>query len=174
MGKGKGSKAADGIPQKHLHSRISFLHQAAAYLLAATAESQGRLVASEDSSARETSMKRRNRNANHAQSRYLVNQIQGVSRKSQIRLGRDVKHSICKKCDVLLIPGRTSLHQVRNESRDGAKTWADVFEIRCLKCDTVKRFPLGKSCQDTELQPRREDQSNALNLDLNKRRQSEQ
>ena len=153
MGKVKGPKGGDGIPQKHLHSRISYLHQAATYLSSrtskvTTSQSQGKDMFSTNALPR----KQQNQ-PGQAQSRHLLNQLRGVSKKSQIRLARDVKHSICRRCESLLIPGRTSSQEVRNESKGGNKPWADIFEIRCFKCQAVKRFPVGSQATWVDRQP---------------------
>lgn len=67
--------------------------------------------------------------------------------KSQIRLSQDVKHSICKRCSAILIPGSTSSSKVENLSRGGKKPWADVLVIECNVCSAQKRFPVGAKRQ---------------------------
>ncbi|KIW70946.1 hypothetical protein PV04_03173 [Phialophora macrospora] len=143
MAKDKSSKGGGpGVPQKHLHSRLSFLYQAASYL--ATASTRASIEKPRSNASKGTSMA-----AGHTRppksddaSRLLMH-VRGVSRKSQIRLSPKVKHSICKRCDALLIPGMTSSESISNPSKNGEKVWADVFEIKCHRCETVKRFPVG-------------------------------
>lgn len=142
MAKAKSSKA-DGphVPNKHLHSRLSFLHQAATHL---TVAGNGRRVPrSTGDSSSQTVPPRQPGTKNEFEATRLLNHLRGVSRKSQIRLAPDMKHSICKRCDSLLLPGRTSTEVVVNQSKDGQKPWADIFEIRCIKCGAIKRFPVG-------------------------------
>ncbi len=141
MGKAKGAKGGDGIPQRHLHSRISYLHQAAAYLATARIRSN-KSPEVNDIPPSDTSSATQRWLSSQRQSRYLLNQLHGVSKKSQIRLGRDVKHSICRRCDSLLIPGATSSQEVKNESKGEGKPWADIFEVRCSNCGALKRFPV--------------------------------
>ncbi|KLJ07207.1 hypothetical protein EMPG_10028 [Blastomyces silverae] len=76
-------------------------------------------------------------------SRHLASQLRGVSLKSQQRLSRDIKRSICKRCDSLLIPNSTCMETVENASRGGPekKPWADVRVVRCNSCGYVKRYP---------------------------------
>ncbi|PGH35480.1 ribonuclease P protein subunit RPR2 [[Emmonsia] crescens] len=76
-------------------------------------------------------------------SRQLASQMRGVSLKSQLRLPRDIKRSICKRCDSLLIPNSTCVEQVENASRGGSKEkpWADVRVVRCNSCGYIKRYP---------------------------------
>lgn len=143
MGKSKAGKGGDGIPQRHLHARISYLYQASHYLSRTTATRQRSNVnigSQEAQHARSSCRSSPGQN----QSRHLVNQLRGVARKSQIRLGRDVKHSICKRCGALLSPGQTSSQLLVNDSKGSKKPWADVYEVRCLTCQVVKRFPAGK------------------------------
>lgn len=72
----------------------------------------------------------------------LLSQLRSVSLKSQIRLSSEMKHSICKRCNTLLISGRTSTNRVENKSRGCKKAWADLLIITCDICGMAKRFPL--------------------------------
>ncbi|KAJ5166187.1 uncharacterized protein N7482_004968 [Penicillium canariense] len=74
-------------------------------------------------------------------SRMCISHMRGVSLKTQTRLPVTVKRSFCKRCDTLLLPGVNCLQEVRNDSRGRKKPWADVRVLRCLVCDTEKRFP---------------------------------
>lgn len=143
------------VPQKHLHSRLSYLHQAANFL--ATTE---RHVASGSAhSIGHSSVKivdgARESNEHGLESTRLLSQLRGVSRKTQIRLTPKVKHTICKRCDSLLIPGKSSHAEVVNLSKGGDKPWADVFEIRCHRCGTVKRFPMEPKIQKESIKKHR-------------------
>ena len=84
------------------------------------------------------------------QPRRFINHLRAVSLKSQIRLSSDMKHSMCKRCDSLLVSGSTSASQIENHSRGGKKPRADVLVITCCTCGFKKRFPTG-----TTRQPRR-------------------
>ncbi|PGG95442.1 hypothetical protein AJ79_10057 [Helicocarpus griseus UAMH5409] len=77
-------------------------------------------------------------------SRQFASQMRGVSLKSQLRLPRDIKRSICKRCDSLLIPNATCVETIENASRGGSekKPWADVRVVRCNSCGNLKRYPL--------------------------------
>lgn len=75
--------------------------------------------------------------------RHLLSHVRAVARKSQIRLSPTIKQSICKRCDVLLIPGSTSTVRTENRSRGGRKPWADVLVVTCNVCGITKRFPVG-------------------------------
>jgi ribonuclease P protein subunit RPR2 len=67
--------------------------------------------------------------------------MRGVSLKTQLRLPVEVKRSVCKRCDTLLIPEVNSTEEIRNASRGRRKPWADVRVVRCSTCGTEKRFP---------------------------------
>ncbi|KAK9236589.1 RNAse P Rpr2/Rpp21/SNM1 subunit domain-containing protein [Lipomyces kononenkoae] len=75
--------------------------------------------------------------------RYYASQMKAVARKSVIRLDPNIKRSICKRCDTILIPGRTCATFVENESI-GSVPHADVLTHTCKVCGGQKRFPIGK------------------------------
>lgn len=130
MAKDKKSKGV--LPQKNVHLRLAYLHQATTYL-----ERHGRTnnVSGEDS--------RDNVEAGSSQTRYLASHLKGVSRKSVMRLQKRIKRSFCKGCDELLIPGKTSFEATENLSKNAAKPCADVLVVKCGTCGTIKRFPIG-------------------------------
>ena len=80
-------------------------------------------------------------------SRRLLSHLRAMSLKSQIRLTPTMKHSICKNCDSLLIPSRTSTSRFENKSRGGRKPWADVLVLTCNSCGLTKRHPIGAKRQ---------------------------
>ena len=86
-------------------------------------------------------------NLSSSLSRYLLGHLRAVSLKSQIRLSPTMKHSICKRCDALLLPGFTSICRLENNSRGGRKPWADVIVLACNACGIEKRFPVGAKRQ---------------------------
>jgi ribonuclease P protein subunit RPR2 len=136
----KAEKRGEGVQHRHVHSRISFLHQAAAYLSAVAVRTP---TASLHDSHKDGSTSLHG--GNHvAQSRQLLSQLREVSRKTNVRLTPQLKRYICKRCQCLLVIGSTSQESMTNASRGGRKAWADVFEIRCQKCGTAKRFPVGQ------------------------------
>lgn len=138
MGKSKAEKKGDGVQQRHVHSRLSYLHQAAAYL--STTPRTGL----EHPSGQSTTAVSAQTASHAAQSRHLLSQFREISQKTQIRVTPELKRSFCKCCQSLLIAGSTSLETITNASANELKPWADVFEIRCKTCGTVKRFPIGQ------------------------------
>lgn len=167
------------VPQKHLHSRISFLYQAATYLASTQSavvtstpsdgvslkpvgvsngsDLRSKEVKSSTSEQATTSMASvpvRDRGVSHsdwpassmresAPSRQLLSHLHAVSRKAQISLSPNIKHSVCKRCHTLLITGSNCHERLENLSRGSRKPWADVMVRKCLTCGTEKRTPTG-------------------------------
>ena len=174
-------KAKGGLQQKYIHSRISYLFQAATYLAETgrkvqqcesnhKADDQIVNKHREESAISEEAPSRRSPHAvlpsqddqgagttteadstpriqDDGLSRQLFAHLRAVSLKSQIRISPKIKHSICKRCDQLLVPGCSSTTYVENKSRKGKKPWADVLVITCVACGTTKRFPVGAKRQ---------------------------
>ena len=130
-------------PNKHLHSRINFLNQAAAYL----AELHSPIDPAEKHNVTQNDSTTAHCNGNGpdtaGMSRHILAQVYGISLKAQIRLAPSLKHSICCRCNSLLVPRNSSTKSVENLSKDGKKAWADVLVTRCDVCSAQKRFPVG-------------------------------
>ena len=182
MGKAN-KKSAMGPHQKHLYSRISFLHQAASYLSSVTDDVQGKKaiatngvqvdkdeqIASTDTAgdlkkqashfskepdeANPTSSTRKP--SSPALSRLYASHSRTIARKATIRLTPDMKHSICKSCDSILVPGTTSSTFVENLSRGSRKPWADMLVRTCNACGAAKRFPVGAKRQRRKTERRK-------------------
>ncbi|ETN40339.1 uncharacterized protein HMPREF1541_04616, partial [Cyphellophora europaea CBS 101466] len=147
MGRSKAEKKGEGIQQRHLHSRLSYLHQAATYLSTAPcqAPASNKTADHETDSRIKGPLTRSQDGFSTNESRHLLTHVRGISRKTQIRVARDMKRSLCKRCQSLLVAGSSSTEGVQNLSIDESKPWADVFEIYCSTCGTVKRFPIGQT-----------------------------
>ena len=182
------------IPQKHLHSRISYLFQAAAYLttvqqVPAYRKSETLLSNSLDNNPSQAIVIEDNPTPNaegvldspelclseqapligsqpSVESKglglpfHLVDNLQSVSRKGQIRLSPTIKQSICKNCRAFLISGSTMSVYVENKSQGGRKSWADVLVRTCHYCGTSRRFPIGAQRQSRK-QDRKGESSNS-------------
>jgi ribonuclease P protein subunit RPR2 len=145
MAKAKALKASSGVPQKHLHSRLSYLSQAATYLTYAEETSERPLIQAKDTACQNHSPPtQKSSGLMYAQSRNLLSQLRAVSLKSQIRLAPDLKHSFCRRCNSPLVPGKTSEKRITNRSWHGEKLWADVLVVICGFCGAVRRFPTGQ------------------------------
>ena len=168
---------AKGVPNPHLHARVSYLYQAANYLSSQATSSTQQIPASSGdgpclqpqwygqeakranrASAKNTSRVDQNDPADEAKladkepkrlglSQRHIAHMRATALKSQVRLSREVKMPLCKRCDTLLVPGNTSQSSIENRSKGGKKPWADVYVIECLVCGTQKRFPTGSKRQ---------------------------
>lgn len=134
-----------GIPSKHLHARATFLYQAATYLTLQTASSKAANDLNTDEAVAEAH--------SHVSSTHsplairLCSDIQQVSRKAQLRFAVDLKRTICKRCNTVLVPGRTATQTVENVSKGGKKPWADILVLECTTCGGKKRFPVSAKKQ---------------------------
>lgn len=141
------------VGPKHLNSRICFLHQATKYMASIALDEVGVNAEDDASSTRKsvnrqipaTSPSRQDRINTEAQRLACgyARQMRAVAKKTTIRLAREVKRSLCKRCNTLLHPGTTSHQYLDNPSRGGRKSHAEVLVIRCQVCSTIKRFPSG-------------------------------
>jgi ribonuclease P protein subunit RPR2 len=159
MAKAKATKTK-GITQKHLHSRISYLYQAATYLstheVSRAVTAGPTLEPSVDTESLppapavaqdEIQAPSPSGMVNLPLARLYAAQLREVSLKSQIRLSSDLKRSLCKRCNTLQMPPLTATTRVENLSRGGKKAWADVLVVQCNACSTEKRFPIGSKRQ---------------------------
>ncbi|KAL2356690.1 RNAse P Rpr2/Rpp21/SNM1 subunit domain-containing protein [Cryomyces antarcticus] len=168
MAKGKPSKTSTNGPNKHLHARISFLHQAANQLFTSrpvtllhsgsgslnpgcTGAADEAVDALGESSRPGLAAKLEptdsHRNPATGLPLYLLSHLRAVSMKSQIRMSQEMKRSICKRCNTLLLPGTCSTRKAENRSKNGRKPWADVLLVGCASCGAEKRFPTGSDRQ---------------------------
>lgn len=110
-------------PNFHLHARLSHLYQASTVLAAPT---EGRDAP-----------------VSPSLSRFFLQNLRAIAKKSVMRLDPSIKRTICKRCDSLLVPGVSSTTRIENPSKGGKKPWADVLVVECNACGAVKRFPVG-------------------------------
>jgi len=163
------SKENRRVPNKHLHSRISFLHQAAQYLSSQSVSLQSTYDTEKSSERSTESTKSDNApgelystkavsgersdktttpaTAHSGQALRLSSQLMAVSQRSKVLVSESVKRSICKCCNELLVPGRAATHRLENKSKSGKKPWADVLVVQCERCGFQKRYPVGQQRQ---------------------------
>jgi len=139
-----------GIPSKHLHARTTFLYQAATYLTLQTASNETANDLKTDDQAVPTHSPVSPTHSPLAIR--LCSDLQQVSRKAQLRMSVDLKRTLCKRCNTVLVPGRTATHTVENMSKGGKKPWADVLVLKCTTCGGKKRFPVGAKKQSKKVQ----------------------
>jgi ribonuclease P protein subunit RPR2 len=160
MAKAKLQKGSVGAAQSHIRARIAYLHKASAYILSASSPTTHTQSDQESPRVEQTPQQqdvfntKPNVSSDDSLSitgppkvqaarlpRQYLSQMRGVSLKSQLRLPQDIKRSVCKRCDILLVPGSNCTEEIENSSRGKKKPWADVCVIRCTSCGTAKRFP---------------------------------
>jgi ribonuclease P protein subunit RPR2 len=156
-------KAGKKVPNKHIYARISYLHQAAHYLSNQQHASaiQSHIARPQHESQQnqtgggrreivgelENDVKANEMTANLGLPRELASHILAVSHKGVVKLSRELKQSICKRCTSTLVVGLSAESKVENKSRGGNKPWADVLVTTCLTCGMQKRYPVGSKRQ---------------------------
>ncbi|KAF2629811.1 Rpr2-domain-containing protein [Macroventuria anomochaeta] len=131
-----------GVPNKHLHARTTFLYQAATYLTLHSSINKNECrpndaIPSETHSIQQPS----------PLALQLGSDLHTVSRKAQLRLSIDLKRSVCKSCNAILVPGHTATQITENVSKGGKKPWADVLVVSCNRCGSKRRMPVGAKRQ---------------------------
>ncbi|KAI1125602.1 RNAse P Rpr2/Rpp21/SNM1 subunit domain-containing protein [Nemania abortiva] len=143
------TKTTGSVPNRHLYSRLSYLHQAAAFLGSQVGNTP-------DPKSKSSTLDHLGGDGTHVDAskysapdqlrlnlaRHLLTDLRVTSLKSQIRLSPAIKHTICKFCDTLLIEGETSTSVVENKSKGCKKPWADILVVKCNTCNGVRRFPV--------------------------------
>ena len=143
------SKPQTSVANRHIYSRASFCYQAATYLAQATKpkehDSESNFAGQKQHGTADTAALAKRATEN--MSRQMISDMRAISLKVQIRQSPDLKRTMCKICDSLLIEGQSCLSMVENHSKGGKKPWADVLVIQCLTCKNVKRIPIGAQKQ---------------------------
>jgi ribonuclease P protein subunit RPR2 len=140
------------VPNKSLHSRVSYLYQAAAYLASQQQHSTASTNDAQPREAKDTTManielENKSEQNSQAAARHLISDLRAVTLKVQLRMSPAMKHSLCKNCDTMLIDGTTCSNEVENRSKGGKKPWADVLVRKCNTCGSARRFPLAAERQ---------------------------
>lgn len=131
------------IPNRHLHARTTFLYQAATYLTLQATAAQSDTALSVDTTTSGSERQAASKQTHISPALQLGSHLRSVSKKGQVHLSSNIKRTLCKRCNAILIPGRTSTHRIENKSKGALKPWADVLEIECDICGAKKRFPVG-------------------------------
>ncbi|KAH7158058.1 RNAse P Rpr2/Rpp21/SNM1 subunit domain-containing protein [Dactylonectria estremocensis] len=138
-------KGPQGVQNRHIYNRASYLYQAATYLANQNATPTANAATNLSSASQEHSASTPSSNGPKAlqnMSRQMISSMRAVTLKAQIRQSTALKQTICKFCDTLLIEGKTCTSTVENASKGGRKPWADVLTIRCNTCSSAKRYPV--------------------------------
>ena len=170
MGKIKAPKSK-GIPSKHLHARTTFLYQAATYLTLQTASNKPESTPRTDELVPQSHSHGSQFVSSLAVK--LCSDLQQVSRKAQLRLSVDLKRSMCKRCNTVLVLGRTATQIVENKSKGGKQPWADVLVLECTTCGGKKRFPIGAKKQTKKAERKPCSKDTISNMSLEEGQQTE-
>jgi ribonuclease P protein subunit RPR2 len=147
------------IPSKHLHARRTLLYQAATCLTLQTTSHETTTSSILASSLHVPSYS--------PLSLQLCSDLRQVTRKAQLHLTADLKRSLCKRCNTVLITGRTATQSVENLSKGVKKAWANVLVLSCRPCDERERFLVGSKRQNKEQERRAitKDVTSVISLD---------
>jgi ribonuclease P protein subunit RPR2 len=74
-------------------------------------------------------------NNNNFLSRRMVEHALKLSQKTNVRIPREKKLFLCKKCGTILIPGKTAMIRLHRKGR------RSYISIKCLNCGNIKRIP---------------------------------
>lgn len=129
---GKQPRIPNSVPKKDHHQRVTYLYKLGSLMTFKKVKSE---------------LSGEKKRATDILSRVYLNHMDLVSKKSVLKMHPDIKRTVCKKCNRLLIDGLTSKTRIKNESRKKLPH-CDVLEITC-ECGTVKRFPIGKDPEYT-------------------------
>lgn len=110
-------KTPKGIPQKDNYSRLSYLYQLSNTF--ATNKKYELL------------------------SRNFARNVDGIAKKTVLKLSPSIKRTLCKKCNTLLIPGINMKIYTENKSKEQLDK-CEVLVNSCMTCGKKKRFPVGK------------------------------
>lgn len=149
MAKVRASKGGAGVINKALHSRVSYLYQAAAYLATGDPHTSEKKSSADCTTIHQADEVLPNTTPSdnvklpaQGLSRRFISDLRSVSLKAQIRLSPAMKHTICKGCDVMLIDGSSCESSIENKSKGGKKPWADILVRKCKSCGYERRFPV--------------------------------
>ncbi|XP_038067500.1 ribonuclease P protein subunit p21-like isoform X2 [Patiria miniata] len=65
--------------------------------------------------------------------RFYITTMKNVAKKAVLRIHPNIKRTVCKRCDLLLVPGLTSKVRVKGKRQKHVV-------VTCLECGGVKRF----------------------------------
>lgn len=160
------SKETKGVANRHLYSRISYLHQAAQYL--ANASNNVSMIGATQKDALPPQLNDQPTSSNNSktlsagyslpgresdrgqtsnQALRLSSHLLAVCRRAKVKASCDLKRCICKSCNELLVPGKTAIIRMENKSKGSRKPWADVLVAKCQRCGLERRYPVGQERQ---------------------------
>lgn len=135
------SKAPKGVPNKHLHARVAFLHQAASYLAAQNTLAAG----NQDNTLAASNQDRLHlRQADHCDTRHPAHAPEtadGIQDRSGGTTEESPVHEISMTCEAGPFPGGLPLHlssQFRQvASKSQIRLHPSIKRSSCKKCDSI-------------------------------------
>ncbi|XP_002131371.2 ribonuclease P protein subunit p21 [Ciona intestinalis] len=109
MGKKKGNQSGSHLQKKDVYQRLNYLYQAAHFAISMQP-------------------------VNKELSKYYTRTMKTLAQKNVVRLHPHVKRTICKHCDLLLIPGVTCTYRNKGKPKQTVVT--------CQGCGTFRRYLL--------------------------------
>jgi len=69
--------------------------------------------------------------------RRYVELARKIGMKAQYTIPRELKRKFCKKCNMLLIPGKTCMVRLNKKTK--------TINIKCFNCNNIKRYKYGRN-----------------------------
>ncbi|EMD37650.1 hypothetical protein CERSUDRAFT_123546 [Gelatoporia subvermispora B] len=158
-----GKKNKDQVPAVNLNSvtnrdilqRMNFLYQASAYLNSISPSREPQPSQSQDTSTytpgsvpssqvgqpagkrkQPKKLRIRHPTTTHELARSYVDSMRSIGQKTTVKMDPAVKRTLCRKCDVVLIPGVSATVRVKSSSSHG-----HAMSYTCMTCKTIRRIP---------------------------------
>jgi ribonuclease P protein subunit RPR2 len=77
---------------------------------------------------------------NSERAKRYVRLARKIAMKAQEPIERGLKRKFCKKCNMLLVPGRTCSVLLNKSTK--------TVDIKCFNCSNIKRYPYKKNGRD--------------------------
>lgn len=77
--------------------------------------------------------------------RRLGSYIREMSRRTRVRAPKPIKRSLCKNCNIPLIPGLTATIRARSQSRKHK-----YIVVKCSECGYIHRYVYKKEAEKTD------------------------
>ncbi|KZT10824.1 Rpr2-domain-containing protein, partial [Laetiporus sulphureus 93-53] len=137
-----------GVANRDILQRLNFLYQASAYLQSISQDPTAKPIdrgrpsklspLQGPSKAEKKEIRRKQRHPNTAVelSREYIKSMKIIGQKTMVKMDPNVKRTMCKKCNSLLIPGTTALVRVKSSPSHG-----HLISYTCLSCTAARRIP---------------------------------
>ncbi|OCH93759.1 Rpr2-domain-containing protein [Obba rivulosa] len=145
----------NSVTNRDIIQRMNFLYQASAYLNSISpargpqpSESRIKSLPAQDDTGssqaqpsagkqkRLEKLRMRHPTTAHELARSYVKSMRSIGQKTTVKMDPAVKRTLCRKCDVVLIPGATATVRVKTSSSHG-----HIMCYTCMSCKTTRRIP---------------------------------